>query len=139
MHPPPSWDAAHSGCQGWMLQRPRGHAGHTVIPTVLPVWGGGHNSFPSQTDILWMDSSDSLAAPLELALVIGEFLQRGPHGLDIERALGILMSQLLGMKNVGELNSVCTCKASWKFLGIKQNPSHLTKHPSELCPTCIHR
>lgn len=67
-----------------------------------------------------MDSSDSLAAPLELVLVVGEFLQHEPHGLYIKRVFGILMSQLLGMRNVDELNSVCTCKASWKFLGINE-------------------
>lgn len=71
-------------------------------------------------------------------LVVGEFLQHLSHGSDIERVPGILMSQFLGMTNVEELKSVCTCKASLKFLGIKRNPSHLTKRSSELPFTCIH-
>jgi hypothetical protein len=66
-----------------------------------------------------MESSGSLAAPRELVLVIGGFLHHGPQASDIERVPGILMSQFLGMKNVDELKSVCTCKAPWKFLGIK--------------------
>lgn len=70
-------------------------------------------------------------------MVVGEFLQRLSHGSDIEGVPGILMSQFLGMKNVEELKSVCTCKASLKFLGIKRNPSHLAKHSSELPFTCI--
>lgn len=71
-------------------------------------------------------------------LVVGEFLQHLSHCSDIERVPGILMSQFLSMKNVEELKSVCTCKASLKFLGIKRNPSHLRKHSSELHFTCIH-
>lgn len=92
-----------------------------ILPSQLSFLCGAeaNNSLQSQIDILLMESSGSLATPRELVLAIGEFLQYGPHGSDIERITGILMSQFLGMKNVDELKSVCTCKASWKFSGIK--------------------
>lgn len=124
--------------RGRGFPRPRGTCSPHCHPT-CPSHLGPRPQLSSKPNWYSLDGSIwFFGSAAGVILVVGEFLQHLSHGSDIERVPGILTSQFLGMKNVEELKSVCTCKASLKFLGIKRNPSHLRKHSSELHFTCVH-
>lgn len=105
-----------------MLQKPWGHVAHTAIPLFSPSCLGLRPQLLSNRNWYSFDGIIGFFGSSPGAGLGGWRVSpvcRVSHGCSIERVPGILMFQFLGMKNVDELKSVCTGKASCKSLGIR--------------------